>query len=179
MRIGTVALVVALALAALPTPAPAQVPSGPLSIHVEAVLGEPTIVGGRTVFPFNGTAILTSVLVEGESDVHSVLPTLAINEDPSDIKPALFTSYYGMELSGGPLIEAVHVVCTGMVDEAGNGTGRCAISGEFEGAGTWAGEDRYPSAFSRARHALARCLPTLRLPLSLDSAAASRLTASG
>src|SRR5262245_17259201 len=70
MRLGIVALVVALALNVLSSSALAQVPSGPLSIHVEAVLGEPTSVGVvRTVFPVNGTADLTSELVAGRFDV--------------------------------------------------------------------------------------------------------------
>jgi hypothetical protein len=126
MRLGTVALVIALALVALPTPAPAQVPSGPLSIHVEADLGAPTTVGARMVFLFNGTAVLTSRLLEGGQ---SSLPTT------------------GLFLSSGQLADyragqgegLWTVVCTGKLDDGGNGSGRCAISGEFDGGGTWAG----------------------------------------
>ncbi len=141
MRIGTFALVVALALAALPMPAPAQVPSGPLSIHVEAVLGEPITVGDRTVFPVNGTAVLTSLLVEGESDMAGDI-ALGFSEQ-SHIS---FDSIY--RLSGGPLTEVVTVLCTGTVDDRGTGSGRCAMSGLGSGEegpagpvgeGAWAG----------------------------------------
>jgi len=139
MRLGTVALIVALALAA-PTPAPAQVPSGPLSIHVEAVLGEPTTVGVSMVFPLNGTAILSQLIV-GESgvsgDIRLPFPTpLASDEQLLKLVPVKFS----LELPRGPLIEPAKVVCTGMVDDAGNGSGRCASSGDFPGEGAWSGQ---------------------------------------
>src|SRR5215510_1838506 len=129
MRLGTVAIVVALALAVLAPPAPAQVPAGPLSIRVEAVLGEPTTVGVRTVFSVNGTAVLTG-LVEGESDAVGLL--LGMTLGPS----SLIDSY---DFSGGPLIEPVHVACTAKVDDAGNGSGQCVGTGQFDGRGMWAG----------------------------------------
>ena len=69
MRLGLVAPIITLALAAFPMAVPAQAPPVPLSIHVEAVLGEPTSVGRGMVFAFNGTATLTSPQFNGETDV--------------------------------------------------------------------------------------------------------------
>jgi hypothetical protein len=128
MRLEMVVLVVVLALAAFSTPAPAQVPSEPLSIHVEAVLGEPTGVGDLTVSTFRGTAVLTSPLVEGESEVNGIR-FISIENN---------TGLY-IDINEDGITPLDKVRCTGMVDEAGNGSGRCASSGEFEGEGTWAG----------------------------------------
>ena len=138
MRLGLVAPIITLALAAFPMAVPAQAPPVPLSIHVEAVLGEPTSVGARMTFSFNGKAVLAG-LIEGESDVHGqwhpFLPAHPINDD--NIPPT--PDYDELDLSRGPLIEAVQILCTGTMDSAGNGSGRCASSGEVEGHGTWAG----------------------------------------
>src|SRR5262245_1837572 len=128
MRLGPVALVVAVTLAALPTPAPAQVPSGPLTIHVEAVLGETTTVGPvRTRFPVNGTADLTSELVAGRFDVSGV----------GQVEVADMAWTWSMHRADEAFDESGF--CFGTLDNAGNGTGRCASFGEFEGHGTWAG----------------------------------------
>jgi len=124
-----VALVAALALSVLSTPVPAQVPSGPLTIQVAANLGEPITVGVHTVFPVNGTALLTG-LVAGESDVVG----LSLGKT---LGPSPFIDSY--DLSGGPLTEVTTVVCTGTLDDAGNGAGHCASTGQFDGRGTWAG----------------------------------------
>ncbi len=137
MRIGTVALVVALALSILSTPAPAQVLSGSLEIHVKAVLGEATSMGARTVIQFNGTAFLISPLIEGgESEEPGngayVYNTIPVTEGQTG------TRGFGVD-SPSLLIGNTTVVCTGIVDDAGNGSGRCASSGEFEGDGAWAG----------------------------------------
>lgn len=120
-----------IAFAILPAQAAAQVPSGPLSIHVEAVLEEPTSVGAHTVSPFNGTAMLTSRLVEGESEIVGTVPVLP--------QSSFDMPGWKGHLSGGPLTQRVEIVCSGTVDDDGNGSGRCASSGEFAGAGTWAG----------------------------------------
>jgi hypothetical protein len=141
MRLGTVALIVALALSVLSTPAPAQVASGPLRIDVKAVLGEPTTVGDRTVFLFNGTAVLRSVLAEGESDVGG--SATVQNEDlPKVPGQPLGSGTIGLDakLSGGPLTQVTKMFCTGHVDDAGTGSGRCAISGELTGEGAWSGQ---------------------------------------
>ena len=128
MRLGTVALVVALSLAVLAPPTPAQVPSGPLSIHVEAVLKEQGTVGTRRVFSFTGTAIFTSSLVEGESDVSGGVDVIQAADMP-----------WTWSLHRGDETLDENGFCFGTLDDAGNGTGRCASSGEFKGHGTWAG----------------------------------------
>ena len=133
MRHGMVALVVALALAISPTPAPA-VTSGPLSIHVEAGLEEPTSVGARAVFLLNGMAILT-----GPVDVVLTVIGPFILLEPFSPSAPNINSSYDFSLEGGRLSDPVHVRCTGKVDDAGTGSGRCASTGQFDGRGTWAG----------------------------------------
>src|SRR5262249_57506963 len=76
------ALVVALPLAVLSSPAPAQVPSGPLTIHVEAVLEPIRVKVVRTVFSVNGTAGLAG-LIEGQSEVSGFYDLI----DRSDVAP--------------------------------------------------------------------------------------------
>ena len=163
MRFRMVAPVVALALVVLAPPAVAQVPAGPLSIHVEAVLGEPTTVGNHTVLPFSGTAILRSSppLVDGESDVDGVTH-IVFAEGENFPNPGSIW-FDRLDVSGGPLINAVQVLCTELIDRAGNGSGRCASSGEVEGTGTWAGrldgETRSPVLDIHLQVVCPRCVP--------------------
>src|SRR5262245_9896583 len=133
MGLVMVAVDVVLALAIYPQP-----PPRPRTIPFESFLGEPTSLLTRMSFSFNGKAVLAG-LIEGESDVHGqwhpFLPAHPINDD--NIPPT--PDYDELDLSRGPLIEAVQILCTGTMDSAGNGSGRCASSGEVEGHGTWAG----------------------------------------
>src|SRR5262245_61761958 len=130
--IQAIALVV-LAFAIVSTPAVAQVPQGPLSIHVEATLGETTTVGNRAVTTLSGMAILAG-LINGEV-VCDPFSSVGVGVTAPPPEPV----FVNLLLSGAALANPANLVCTGFVDREGIGSGRCASSGGFEGAGTWAG----------------------------------------
>src|SRR5262249_58706532 len=133
MRLGLVALVVALALAVLAPAAPAQAPSGPLAIHMEASLGAPFGVGIVTGFLLNGTAVLTSPQLEGGSATAVVTGAASLAENFNLRAGEVWIN------APGSLIGLIALAFTGTLDDTGNGSGRCVSSGDFEGAGTWTG----------------------------------------